>query len=172
VCVCVHVERWGFEFGDISKPVPTGHSRNRAVWFGITWNQWLVTQGEIWPALTVALARPVAFGESVLAKSSKSRRHNTYQLDHDKLTYIKSNIGGRVGTQKGDEDLNWCDPREWTALRSTVRTTAQNKGSWTNLFCWVVLFVHVIQPFDHQLNFNASLIYNTPTFSVSVVQCY
>ena len=55
--------------------------------------------------LTVALARYVVFGDNVLALSSKSGRNNTYQLDSDKLQYIRRTIRERVGTQKNDEEF-------------------------------------------------------------------
>lgn len=55
--------------------------------------------------LTVALARYVVFGDDVLAKSSKSGRNNTYQLDSDKLQYIRRTIRERVGTQKNEEEF-------------------------------------------------------------------
>ena len=58
--------------------------------------------------LTVALARNVVFGDVVLARSSRSDRNDSDQLDPQKLAYIKSIIRGRVGLMGDNEfELVW-----------------------------------------------------------------
>ena len=55
--------------------------------------------------LAVALARSVVFGDDTMARSSKSGRYGTYQLDPEKLAYIKSVVRGRVGTRRSDTEF-------------------------------------------------------------------